>query len=230
VNVVDLILLALAAAVYPTLLAGVILILSRPSPLRLLIGFYVGGMTISIIAGCAIVKAIESSKAVSKSNQSGKPIVDIVVGAASLVLASGIWSGHVNRGFRQHKRTEPDLRATEGSSWTSRVLSRGSLTAAFIAGVALNLPGIWYLDALTGIAKAKPSHPSALLQILLFNLIMFTLVEVPIIAYLINPRRATGLVTRFSDWGHSHARTIAVVVATAVGLWLLVKGIVELVS
>jgi hypothetical protein len=40
--------LALAAAVYPTLLAGVIVILSRPNPLRLLGGFLLGGMTISI--------------------------------------------------------------------------------------------------------------------------------------------------------------------------------------
>ena len=58
-NVADLILLALAAAGYATLLAGVILILGRRSPLRLLCGFY----AIRIVAGNAIVKLIESSKA-----------------------------------------------------------------------------------------------------------------------------------------------------------------------
>jgi len=101
---------------------------------------------------------------------------------------------------------------------------------AFIAGIALNVPGIWYLDALTGIAKGKPSNASALLQILLFSVIMFALVELPIIAYLVDPQRAKGLVDKCSEWGHTHARPIAIVVATAVGLWLLIRGIVDLVS
>jgi len=100
----------------------------------------------------------------------------------------------------------------------------------FIAGVLLNLPGIWYLDALTGIGKSKPSNASALIQILLFNVIMFTLVELPIIAYLVAPQRATELVSNVSEWGHRHSRTIAIVVATAVGLWLLIRGILDLVS
>ena len=39
-----LILLALAAAFYPTLLAIVILILTRPQPVRLLTAFYVGAV------------------------------------------------------------------------------------------------------------------------------------------------------------------------------------------
>ena len=78
--------MALAAAVYPIVLAGVILIVGWPSPLGLLLGFWVGGIAISVVTGYAIVKLIESSKAVSASHQSGKPILDIVAGAASLVL------------------------------------------------------------------------------------------------------------------------------------------------
>jgi len=52
------------------------------------------------------------------------------------------------------------------------------MTMTFIAGLVLKLPGIWYLDALTGVARTKPSDSSVLLQILLFNEIMFPLVEV----------------------------------------------------
>ena len=70
---------------------------------------------------------------------------------------------------------------------------------AFVAGIVLNLPGVWYLDALTEIAKAMPSTASALLQLLLFNVIMFGLVELPIVAYLVDPEGAAGLVQRGSD-------------------------------
>jgi hypothetical protein len=230
VSGLELVPLALAAAVYPTLLAGVILILSRPNPLRMLIGFLAGGMAISIAAGYAIVSALESSDVVSKSNSSNKPIVDIVVGAISLLVAWGVWSGHIKRSGRKHARTEKDKSDKQRPSLTSRALGRGSITMAFIAGLVLNLPGVWYLDALAGIAKRKPSNASALVQILAFNLIMFALVEIPIVAYLVNPRRAGQFATNLSDAVHTHSRTIAIVLAIAVGIWLLTRGIVDLVK
>jgi hypothetical protein len=151
--------LALAAAVYPTLLAGVIVILGQPNPLRVLIAFLIGGMAISIVAGSAIVKAVESSGAVSESHSSTKPIVDILVGAASLLIAWAIWSGHIKHGFRD--REQPPRARTErpSRSFTSRALTRGSVMMAFLAGLVLNLPGIWYLDALTASPKPDPPTP-----------------------------------------------------------------------
>ena len=99
---------------------------------------------------------------------------------------------------------------------------------AFVAGLVLNLPGVWYLDALTEIAKAMPSTASALLQLLVFNVIMFALVEIPIVAYVIDPDGAASLVTRGSDWGQRHSRQVAIGLATTVGVWLIVKGIIAL--
>jgi hypothetical protein len=230
VDFVKLIPLALAAAVYPTLLAGVILLLTRPDPLRLLVAFLAGGMAISVVAGFVLVQVLESSDFVSKSDSSSKPIADILIGAASLLVAAGVWSRHIKRGSRRRQPPEQQRGQKRRNSLTSRVLSRGSLTMAFIAGLVLNLPGVWYLDALVGIAKTKPSDASALLQILVFNVIMFALVELPIVAYLLDPDRASTLVNNFSHWFHRNSRPIAIVVALAVGLWLLTRGIVDLVK
>ena len=79
-NLANVILLALAAAVYPTLLAGVILILARPHPLRMMLAFLIGGMTISIAAGIGIAKWLEDSGAVTQSHPSIAPVLDIVAG------------------------------------------------------------------------------------------------------------------------------------------------------
>ncbi len=225
-----LVLLALAAAVYPTLLAGVILILAHPRPLRMLIGFLAGGITVSLIAGIGIVRALESSGAVDKPHHSTKPILSIVAGALSLLIAWGISTGAINRGLQKHKRKrpKPEHSGPRKPSITDRALSRGSIATAFIAGLILNLPGVWYLEAISEIARAMPSTGSALLQLLVFNVIMFALVEIPIVAYVINSEGASGLVERGSDWGYCHSRPIAIGVATAVGVWLIVKGIVEL--
>ena len=225
---VTLVLLALAACVYPTLLAGVILILAQPRPLRMLLGFLVGGLTISMIAGIAIVRAIESSGAVDRSNHTTKPVVSIVLGSLSLLVAWGIATGAINRGLHKHRRAKPEPAAPRKPSMADRALSRGSITMAFAAGLVLNLPGVWYLDALTEIAKAMPSTASALLQLVVFNVIMFALVEVPIVAYAVNPQGAASLVERASEWGHDHSRKVAIGLATAVGVWLVVKGIIEL--
>jgi hypothetical protein len=228
VDPLTLVLLALAAAVYPTLLAGVILILSQPRPLRMLFGFLAGGYIISMIAGIAIIRGLESSGAVDTSHHSTRPIVSIVVGALSLGVAWGIWSGAINRRLSKRRRRKRASEAAKKPSMASRALSRGSVVMAFVAGTVLNLPGVWYLEALTEIAKAMPSTVSALVQILVFNVIMFALVEIPIVAYVVNPQGAAGLVERASKWGHDHSREVAIAVATIVGAWLIVKGIIQL--
>jgi len=116
----------------------------------MLVAFLVGGVAISVVAGLVLVKVLESTDVVSESHSSAHPIIDIDIGAASLIVAWGVWSGRIKHGLR--KQPEPQQAQKYGSSLTSRVLSRGSVTMAFIAGLILNLPGVWYLDALVGIA------------------------------------------------------------------------------
>jgi hypothetical protein len=220
-------LLALAAAVYPTLLAGVMVILSRPNPVRLLVGFLVGGMTVSVVAGMLIVTSLRGAHLVAPSNHTTRPALDIVGGVASLMLAWAISRGRPIRIAEWRERRRP--RGT-ASSWTDRALGRGSVTVAFAVGVLLNLPGVWYLAALADIAAAELSPAEELALILGFNLVMFVLVEVPLLFYLVDEARARALVDSASRWARSHKRPVAMAVAGAVGVWLVVKGIVGALS
>ena len=228
-NLANLILLAVAAAVYPTLLAGVILILSRPHPVRMMLAFLIGGMTISIAAGIGIAKWLEDSGTVTQSHPSTAPVLDIVAGAISLVMAWGIQSGRIRGDYVRRVKEKRQSQRTGKPAFTERALGGGSVTMAVIAGVALNLPGIWYLCALSGIAQAQLSTATALLEIVLFNVIMFILIEVPLVAYLVNSDRATAMVTGLRDSARRDSRRIAIVVAAVIGVWLIVKGIVKLV-
>ena len=72
-------------------------------------------------------------------------------------------------------------------------------------------------------------HATALFEIVLFNVIMFTLVEVPIVGYLINPEGGTAMVTNLRDSARRNSRTIASIVAAVIGAWLIVKGLVKLI-
>jgi hypothetical protein len=226
--------LALAAAVYPTLLAGVIVILARPSPTRQLAAFLLGGMTFSVAVGLGLLFALKGSKLTTTSHKPTSVAIDLVAGAASLAAAFVLLTRRdvalrERRELRHERRrggsAEPG--ATEPSTpWTKRTLERGSLPLAFAIGVLLNVPGVWYLAALKDISAGNHSVPVEVLLVLGFNVVMFGLIEVPLVCFLVAPERARELVRRFDVALHEHARQIGIAVATLVGAYLLVKGAV----
>ena len=62
---------------------------------------------------------------------------------------------------------------------------------------------------------------------LAFNVIMFALVEIPLVAYVISPQRARAAVDVFNVWLRDHRRPAAIAVAGAVGIYLVVRGLAE---
>jgi hypothetical protein len=76
----DLLPMALWSAFYPTLLALVVVILGRPQPRRLLLAYYLGGMTMSFAAGAVLIAAFGAGHDVGASNRSVGPGVDFAIG------------------------------------------------------------------------------------------------------------------------------------------------------
>jgi hypothetical protein len=60
----SIILLAFGACFFPTLLACVAIMISRPEPRWLLIAFYAGGLLTSVIAGIAVLVVFVNGDAV----------------------------------------------------------------------------------------------------------------------------------------------------------------------
>lgn len=229
--------LAFMAAIYPTLLAGVIVILARPAPEPLLVGFLLGGWTVSLISGLIIVFALKGVVSTSDLH-SGTPKVDIVAGALSLLLAGYLWRRRKRgslgrRHWRWHRRTDDGEAAAKrhglsAASLTERTLARGRPREAFALGAILNLPGLWYLVALNEIAAADHGPVASILLIVLFNAIMFLLVEIPVIGFVLSPTRTRAEATRFREWLSRNARSLAIAAATVIGIYLIVKGLVIL--
>jgi hypothetical protein len=110
------------------------------------------------------------------------------------------------------------------------VLRRQSIVLTFVVGMALNLPGALYLVALTEIASFDQSFAKDLFDIVVYNLIMFSWAEVPLIAYGVAPERTEALIHRFHDWLGSHLRQIAMVFCGVAALYLTIKGAAGLVD
>src|SRR4051812_5056929 len=81
------VLLALAAAVFPTLIACVAIMISRPEPRRLLLAFYAGGVIASVGAGIVVLNAFKrGDSVVGNSSSRPNPGTSIVAGLLALAL------------------------------------------------------------------------------------------------------------------------------------------------
>jgi hypothetical protein len=225
----DIFVLALGAAFYPTLLAIVIVVLGRPRPARLLGAYLAGGMLAGLGFGFLIVFVLKGTGVddPSDNRSAASAIVDIVVGSLSLGLAVVLQTGRDPRPGRL-RRKRPAPSGPKKKSWTQRAISHDSLGVAFGLGVVLDLPSVWYLLALKDISTGGYSSAEEALLIVVFNLIMFTLIEVPLVAYLVAPEKAAAIVARFNQWIHSHLRQLATGVAGVLGIYLFVRGVVAL--
>jgi Sap, sulfolipid-1-addressing protein len=221
----DILPLALAAAVYPVLLAGVIVILARPDPRRQLVAFLAGGMTISVALGLVLLAVADASGGFERSSQPASPAVDFVCGAITLALGVGVATGHPRR-LAALGAARPS-RPPDQPSRAGRVLARDSWTLTAAVGALLNLPGIWYLAALKQIATGGHGTGTELALVLAFNAIMFLLVEIPLVGYLVSPDRTRAAVDGFNGWVRDHRREAIAAVAGMVGIYLMVKGLAE---
>jgi Sap, sulfolipid-1-addressing protein len=218
--------LAFAAAVYPALLAGIILVLARDEPVTMLAAFTAGGMLITFVLGLLIVFVLGDALSTHSQN-SASPIIDIVIGVLSLAGAAVL-----HRRIRERERgveRASKKKKKDGPSRTQRMLAEGTPWAAFAAGLILNLPGIWYLDALKEIARGNLSTAAVIVNILVFMVIMFSLAELPLIGYVIAPEATKLRVAAFQDSMSRNGRTVGMWAAALIGAYLTIKGIVNLV-
>jgi hypothetical protein len=228
VTVLNFLVLALAAAFYPTLLAIVVVLLTRPRPARLLVAYLIGGMVIGLGVGFTFVFVLKGADISARSGHksTASSILDIVAGGLSLVLAWLLATGRDPRPERFRRQRAP--RDPDQPSWTKRAMSHDSVGLAFVLGIVLDLPSVWYLIALKDITAGGYSTGTQVILIVVFNLIMFAVIEIPLAAYLIAPDRAAARAAAFNAWLHSNVRRIAASLAGAVGAYLVVKGAVNL--
>lgn len=227
----QLLLLAFQAALYPTLLAAVVILLAQPNPRRLIAAYLVGGFVMSITAGMLIIKGLEESGTLDGSDSAMSWTADLAVGGLALLLAVALarradvrWA---ERRAARKPEKRPDPQTEEREPWSERILARGSTPLVFVAGIAINVPGAAYLVALKDIAAADVATGTALAYIVVFNAIMFLLAEVPLAGLILAPERTGALVDRFNIWLSRNSRNVAIVVCTVLGCFLIVRGLLN---
>jgi len=229
----SLLVLAFEAALYPTLLAAVVILLATDRPARLIAAYLAGGMTISVGLGLAIVFALDASSLDTSQHSLLSWTGDLVIGGLALLLAVAL-ATHADERFRARRAdrraaarsaSPPPVQEPKGEPWSQRMLARGSVPVVFVAALFVNVPGAAYLIALKDIAAGDHTTGEVVLLVLLFNLIMFLLAEIPLVGLLVAPDRTGALVDDMNRWLREHSRQLAVVICFTFGVYLIARGL-----
>jgi hypothetical protein len=218
---------AFTAALNPTLLAAVTLMLTLPSPKRLLLGYLLGALVTSITCGLVLVFVLADTGTSSTAKHTISPAIDITIGALLLLAVFVVATGRDRRRRAWAERRRERAADKPPPRW-KRTLSKGSARDTFVIGILLTFPGASYIAGMSALDKQNLPTATTVLVVLAFNAIMLILLEVPLLGFAIKPQATEVAIQRFSRWLSHNGGRAALIGAGAVGTILIIRGLLSL--
>jgi hypothetical protein len=218
--------LSLTAALNPTLLAAVTVMLTLLSPKRLLAGYLAGAMLTSISAGLVLVFTLHGSSDSNTAKHTVNPVLNLVLGALILLVAFVIGTGRDKRRRARSARKREENKDKPPPRW-KRQLSKGSARDTFIVGVLLSFPGASYIAGMDLLSEQDIGTAATVLAVIGFNVVMLLLLELPLIGYATRPEQTTTAVASFNRFLSRDGGKVALIGATLVGVLLIGRGIIN---
>jgi Sap, sulfolipid-1-addressing protein len=200
-----------------------------PNPKKLMLGYLLGAVITSVTVGLVVVFSLEGSSAANTAQHTVNPAVDIALGILALVIALILGKGYDHR-LSERRRARKGPKKDTGPPRWQKALSTGSPRLTFLVGAALTLPGGSYLAALDQIAKQHLGTAATVAVVLGFNVIMLMMLELPLLGFAIAPDWTPVAVRRFTEWLNRNGRRMATRGAAAVGVLLIVRAVIFLVT
>jgi hypothetical protein len=212
---VTVLLMALAVSVEPFRIGMTVLMLNRPRPALQLLAFLGGGFAMGMTVGLVVLFVFRH--ALTESPHFTLPNVQILIGVLALVAAAIV----VIHGRRK-------LQPNRLTGATQRLLSGPSLLVAGVAGLGIALPSVDYLAALAVILASGAQAPTQVAVLLMFNVVAFALVEIPLLGYVLAPQATLRWMGSLHHWIRSRRRVDVAIVLAAVGCVFLAVGVAGL--
>ena len=205
--------MAVAVSVEPFRIGMTVLMLNRPRPVLQLLTFLSGGFAMGMTVGLVVLFVFR--RRLLGCTYFTLPRVQILIGLLALVVAFVVAVNVPGRlGWR------PAWMAGPGR----RLLSGPSLSVAGIAGLSIALPSADYLAALAVILASGAAALTQVAVLLMFNVVAFALVEIPLLAYLLAPKTTATSMTSLHNWIRSRRRREVAIVLAAAGCAFLAVG------
>lgn len=216
---ITLFVMAVAVSLEPFRVGMTVLMINRPQPRRQLFAFLAGGFAMGTAVGVIVLFVLRPALGSARFTL---PMVQIVVGAVVLVNAALVVTGLWGRGREAASLAE--TRVGPLATRARRVLDGRSLWTAGAAGLGIALPSVDYLAALALIVASGAATAVQLGALMLFNVVAFALVEIPLLCYLVAPERTRAAVSALYDWLRSNGRRGVGALLAVIGCVLLGVG------
>jgi hypothetical protein len=216
---ISVLVMAFAVSLEPFRIGMTVLMLNRPRPMLQLLAFLCGGFAMGIAVGLIVLFAFRR-RLLLGSTYFTLPKVQILIGVVALLVAAVLAA----RVFTGRFGPRPEKLAT----LAQRLLNGRSLWIAGMAGLGIALPSVDYLAALAVILASRAAAMTQVGALLMFNVVAFALVEIPLLAYLLAPQTTRTSMVALHDWIRSRRRVEVATLLAAVGGVLLAVGIAGL--
>jgi Sap, sulfolipid-1-addressing protein len=107
-------------------------------------------------------------------------------------------------------------------------LQGDSLRVAWVSGLAVALPSANYLGAMAAILASGAGPAAQAHALLLFNVVAFTLVEIPLVSYLAAPQKTRAFMATLQEWLRTRSHWEFALLLAAGGCFLVVLGVSSL--
>jgi hypothetical protein len=222
---ITLLLMAVAVSLEPFRIAMTVVMINRPRPLLQLLAFLAGGFAMGIAVGAVVLFLLRPALG---SAHFTLPRVQIVVGAVLLGYAAVV-AASVLKGRRDDENAgRVERRSGPLATRTRRLLNDRSLWTAGVAGLGIALPSVDYLAVLALIVASGAAATTQFGALLLFNVVAFGFVELPLISYLVAPDRTRATMSALQDWVRRRRRRDVAILLAVVGCVLLGAGLAGL--
>jgi hypothetical protein len=217
-----------------------VLMLNRPRPLLQLLAFLGGGFAMGVGVGVVVLFVLRSTPLASGRFTLAQ--AQIAVGVVALLIAGVLATGrsarklvrrpmagaavggHANAMVEETSTVEP-----EGLSARMRNLLQGDrLWVAAVAGMATALPSANYMAALAVILASGASPLAQVQALVLFNMMAFALAEIPLVSYVVAPRKTRAVMTAFHEWIQVHRHREVAGIIALIGCVMLTLGVAGL--
>lgn len=209
---VDLVLLALAMAVYPVALTIFILILASTHGPRKGAAFIFGWLAaLAVVATATILATGNKPPASGTAPSIGILAVKIVLGLVLLAIAE-----------RQRRRIGRPRPPKAEPRWQARLDDMSPLFAIGLG--AFFQPSVFVISAVATITEAKLSSAANYLALVLFGLLSASTYLALDVYAVARPERSAAALARLKAWMDRHTDVMIAIVAAVVGLWLIGKS------
>lgn len=214
--------LAVGIAISPVPIIAVIMMLTSKGALRNAVFFTAGWVLALVVASVAAIFIFGGAPATA---QKGTGLATSIMQVAFGALLVGMGS---YRGWQRHEGVAPKQPRLLKSVENIKPVAALAFGLAMIIVNPKNL--MLLLSGLMQIGKSQPSTGTAVASVAVFICVASIGTLLPVFVYVFFRQKATSILAGWKSWLDSHNSTVTVYLFLILGIYLLVKGIIGLVT